>query len=401
MSEQILMARQPILDLHWQTVGYELLYRDSHGCPPGNLFDGTSATCEVLISAYTGVFHQGSMRVLPAFLNINEELMFKDLPSFSSDNVVLEILEDIEINDRSEKRIRELSAMGFKIALDDFTWKDEYDRIMDVVDVVKIDVLETKGKKLFHTLERLEPYKNSVVLLAEKVENIFEYNRFKKLGFRLFQGYFFAHPEMVPGKRASGSELILMELLSELSNPEVTPEDLEKIIAKDPRLTVKLLKIVNSATYTLQRSIPTISEAIVLLGLNELKRWALIVSLSGSLDVPDELCRELLIRAKMCESMAPHYQIEPGQGFMIGILSGADALFAIPMVDLNKQLALDDSLYEALAHREGDLGIMLNDVINFSRYKWDCLSGSSNNYHLLNAQQEAIQWALDSLQAAS
>lgn len=399
MIEQILLARQPILDLNCETVGYELLYRDSDGCPPGELFDGTSATCQVLINAYTGVLHKGSMRTLPAFMNVNEELLFHNLPSFAADNVVLEIIEDVPINERTAARIRELSERGFKIALDDFIWKDEFAQIMDIVDIIKIDALALKGKALFHTLEKLQPYK--ITLLAEKVETLLEFNRFRKLGFQLFQGYFFAYPEVVEGKRVSGNELTMMELLSELGNPDATPEGLEVIISKDPRLAVRLLKIVNSATFSLQRSISTINEAVVLLGLDELKRWALIVSLSGTLEVADELCRELLIRAKMCEHIAQQYHSEPGLSFLVGILSGADALFSIPMEELSSHISLSDAVNAALVDRQGELGLMLNDVINFSRYQWDGLSGQVKETSLLEAQSAAIQWAIESQKAAA
>ncbi|WP_286237652.1 EAL and HDOD domain-containing protein [Neptuniibacter halophilus] len=399
MIDQILLARQPILNADCETVGYELLYRDQNGCPPGELFDPTSATCEVLLSAYTGILHKGSMRTLPAFMNINEELLFQDLPSFAAENVVLEIVEDVPINAKTAERIRHLADKGFKIALDDFFWRDEFTQIMDVVDIVKIDVLATRKNALFNTLEKLDPY--NITLLAEKVENIFEFHRFRKLGFQLFQGYFFAYPEKVEGKRVSGNELTIMELLSELNNPDATPERLQQIIAKDPRLAVRLIKIVNSATFSLQREISTITEAVVLLGLQELKRWALIVSLSGTLDVPDELCRELLIRSKMCEMVAPAYGVDASLAFLLGILSGADALFSIPMHELHEHISISDEMHQALTQREGTLGKLLSDVIYFSHYEWNRLSGLIDESLLLQAQAESIRWALESQKAVS
>jgi EAL and modified HD-GYP domain-containing signal transduction protein len=192
----------------------------------------------------------------------------------------------------------------------------------------------------------------------------------------------------------------MMELLAELGNPDATPQGLEKIISKDPHLAVRLLKIVNSATFSLQRSISTINEAVVLLGFAELKRWAVVVSLSGTLDIPDELCRELLIRAKMCELIAPHYHAEAGLGFLIGILSGVDTLLSIPMEDISLHIPLSDAVNDALLHREGELGLMLNDVISFSRYEWDKLSPLTDEQTLLKAQSESIQWTINSQKAA-
>ena len=399
MLEQIILARQPILDANCQTIGYELLYRDSNGCPPGEFFDGTSATCEVLLNAYTGVFDKGNLRSLPAFMNLNEELLYQDLPSFAAENVVLEILSDVTMSAEAQQRIRQLSKKGFKIALDNFVWRDEYADILDAVDIIKIDVLQLKGKALFLTLEKLSPY--NLTLLAEKVETLAEFHRFKKLGFQLFQGYFFAYPEQIEGKRISGSKLTMMELLSALSDAASNPDDLDVIISKDPRLAVRLLKIVNSATFSIQRSISTIEEAIVLLGIDELKRWALVVSLSGTLDVPDELCRELLIRAKMCELLAPEYGAESGLAFLTGILSGADSLFSIPLEELNRHIPVSDDILLALLHRKGDLELLLNDVIKFSRYEWNCLSGTCADTELVKAQAESIKWALDSQKAAA
>lgn len=399
MLEQIMLARQPILDANCETIGYELLYRDQNGCPPGELFDATEATCEVLLNAYTGIFDRGVLRALPAFMNVNEELLYHDLPSFSADNVVLEILADIPVDERYAQRIRELSAKGYKLALSNFSWRDDLSEILEIVDIIKIDVLKLKGKSLFHTLEKLSPY--NLTLLAEKVESLNEFHRFKKLGFQLFQGYFFAYPQQIEGKRVSGSELIVMELLGALANPDCEPDDIEKIIARDPRLAVRLLKIVNSATFALQRSLSTISEAVVMLGLDELKRWALIVSLSGTLDVPDELCRELLIRAKMCEQLAKAYNTEEGLAFLTGILSGADALFSIPLENLNQHIPVGDDILLALLHRQGALGVMLNDVIHFSRYEWEQLSGDADNNTLLQAQSEALRWALESQRSSA
>lgn len=402
MAEQILLARQPILNANCETVGYELLYRDPNGCPPKEMFDSfdsTAATCEVLLNAYTGILHKGSMRTLPAFMNISEDLLFQDLPAFAADNMVLEIVEEVRITDRTADRIRELSDQGFKIVLDDFVWHDDYLKIIDTVDIVKIDVLQLNGKALFHTLEKLEPYR--LTLLAEKVENIFEFHRFRKLGFELFQGYFFAYPEMIKGKRVSGNELTMMELLSELSSPDASPEGLERIIAKDPRLAVRLLKIVNSASFSLQRSISNIGEAVIMLGLNELKKWALIVSMSGTLDVADELCSELLIRAKMCEEVSGHYSIESGQAFLLGILSGADALFSIPLEELSTHIPLTDEVNEALLNHSGSMGMLLSDVIHFSRYEWNKLSDQADAELINQAQHTAITWALESQKTAS
>lgn len=401
MSEQTLLARQPILDLDWQTVGYELLYRNKDGSPPNELFDQTAATCEVLLNTYTGIIAYGTMQVLPAFLNINRETLLKDLPCLSSQNIVLEISANVDIDDAVEQRLRELAGLGFKIALDNFTWRDDIERIKDIVDIIKIDALTVKGKALFHLLEKISEHQIEATLLALKIENISEFTRFKKLGFQLFQGYFFSEPQIISGKRISGNEMIVVQLLAALADPDISSQALESIISRDPRLTVKLLKIVNSASFALQRSISSLNEAIIILGIQELKRWALLVSLSGTLDVPDELCRELLIRAKTLEILAPLFRIEPPVAFMTGIVSGADALFSIPRDELPVHMALSEDVVSALLEGQGNLGMLLEDTIYFNHHEREKLSGFIEENEIQAAQDQAIKWVLKNLQATS
>jgi putative nucleotidyltransferase with HDIG domain len=62
-----------------------------------------------------------------------------------------------------------------------------------------------------------------------------------------------------------------------------TPKDLVQVIDKDPVVTVKILKVVNSAYYSLPRQITSVNHAVVYLGFNTIKNLALSIAAIGIL----------------------------------------------------------------------------------------------------------------------
>lgn len=166
MIEQILIARQPILNSNCDTIGYELLYKDNAGCMPDDFLTDTAAACKVLLNAYTGVLDKGGLRTLPAFMRVNAELLQQDLPDFASDNIVLEITADVPLTEALFQHVAALSAQGFKIALDAFVWDDAVIPLLEHVDIIRINTLETKGNQLFSDLGKTRALQADIACFA-------------------------------------------------------------------------------------------------------------------------------------------------------------------------------------------------------------------------------------------
>jgi len=62
-----------------------------------------------------------------------------------------------------------------------------------------------------------------------------------------------------------------------------SPKDLVQVIDKDPVVTVKVLRVVNSAYYSLPKQITSINHAVVYLGFNTIKNLALSIAAIGML----------------------------------------------------------------------------------------------------------------------
>lgn len=399
---QILMARQPIVNGNKETVAYELLYRSNDS---GNnaIFDfcGSQATINVLLNSITSVYQNQQSKRMPAFINFTYDLLVNNsLPALPTNQIVLEILEDVEVTDELVNAIKALRQKGYTIALDDFIYDDKFIPLLKLCQIVKVDVIDMDFAQVSEQVQYLEPFK--LTLLAEKIETHQMFEHCKSLGFQLFQGYFLSKPEIVEGVKLQPSQVHLLKIIQELEKPNVSAHAIEKLILQDPIFTFKILRIVNSSANQLVREIQSIEEAINLLGISEVKKWALIIVMVSSDDKPEELTRQLLARGRMCENLAQAKGIKDLKGYMIaGIMSGVNALLDMEQDDLLSQLSLSDEINTAIMEGGGDMGEVLHSSIDFSRGNWANISGEIDDEIYNTAYLESLSWAKESLETIS
>jgi EAL and modified HD-GYP domain-containing signal transduction protein len=397
-NSQVLMARQPIFDRNQKVVAYELLYRteDAQGHA---LFSNSEATSEVILNAYTSISDSGELKRVPAFINLTREILVEQqLPEVSKKHIVLEILEDIEPDKEVVDAVRKLHSEGYRIAMDDFVYDPKFDALLELAHIVKIDVYELGLENVRKQVQTLKKHK--VTLLAEKIETHDELQACVDMGFKLFQGHFLSKPKVIKGKKIQGSQVALMQLIQELQSSQATPEKLEELIIRDPALTYKLLRIVNSAGYSLVRQVESIAEAIVLLGLEQVKKWATLIAMSSNQDKPEELSRSLLIRGRMCEEVALALKLNNyGSYFMAGMMSGLHALLDIERETMLEQVPLGDDIKDAVTMGQGPIGQILRNVVNYENGDWDLLPSDLDGNLYDAAYRASLNWTQESMQA--
>ncbi|MBV1873086.1 MAG: HDOD domain-containing protein [Gammaproteobacteria bacterium] len=369
MSDQApLFARQPIYDNQLKLYGYELLFR-----PVEDIFsndvDGDAATSQVIINAFTEIDFDAMLGHKPAFVNFTRNWL-KETPPFPVDQIVVEVLEDIEVDDALIADIRRLSQQGFSIALDDFVLTEKTEPLLALADIVKMDVLGTTGDCLIETLDTLKEY--PLKLLAEKVEDHDMFHKCKELGFHYYQGFFLSKPENVKGKPLQSSQLAILNIISALQRPDITIEEVESLVSQDPALSYKTLKLINSPSIGIQQNVTSVNRAIGLLGLDQIKRWASIISLTKLTSKGDILFLEALFRAKMCEEIAIRGKLrEPEMYFTVGLFSMLDVFLDKPISEVLEKLPLAQPLKVAIEHKKGLAGNILNLVLIHQRGQWE------------------------------
>ena len=316
MSE-FFIARQPIFDPGLKLYAYELLFRSSsHNAAPAQ-FDDDSATAQVL----TASAEMGMQKLVGdylAFVNLPGRFLAEpDLLPLPPERLVLEVLETVEVDALVLSGMRALSQRGFTLALDDFVYEARYDKALDLIDLVKLDIQLIERARWSREISRLK--ERGLKVLAEKVETEAEFRLLADLGCDYFQGYFFARPNIVPGRRLSNNRLSLLQLLSRINDPATEPQTLAELVSRDVTLSVRALNYVNSAANGLRQRIDSVRDAIIYLGRDTIRRWVTLYLMFSVDDKPSELLTTGLVRARFCELLAGEAGLDdPGGYFKIG-----------------------------------------------------------------------------------
>lgn len=371
MEETVLFARQPIFDGHQHVQAYELLFRNGDS-DEAKFIDGDLATKSVLLNAYVESSAPTVLNGKPGFLNVSR-VMIAALPTFARQFLVVEVLEDFHSQASLEEELAELRKRGFQIALDDFEVSNYRESLLELVDIVKLDVFDYSEQELIKVVNLLS--RHSVQLLAEKVETPEMFKLCKSLGFELFQGYFFCKPELVKGHVLNPSRRSVLDLLRQLYQPEVDSAVVVEIVKRDVALSYKLLKLVNSSFYRRTTGIDSIEHAVNMLGLERIRSWITLLALGDSSKKTDELQKETLLRAHMCEKLAENLDRPVRQMvFSAGMLSCIDAWFDHPMKELLSLLPISETLTGAILYHQGVVGQLLSLSIDYIHCDWEKIS---------------------------
>ena len=398
---QIFIGRQPIFDSKLNVAGYELLFRSGEvdaydGC------DGDKATSQVINNALMEIGLDDIVGDVPAYINFTKELIINGTAQLlPTDRVVLEILETVKIDQELIDGVEVLVAAGYQIALDDFTYSVEWEPLIKLAHIIKIDVMEHPADKIKEQLSHLAGCKAKI--LAEKVETQGEYDLLKKEGFDYFQGYFFSKPTVLSHKGMSSDSFSLLQLMAQLQDPDVDIDEIEKLVSLNISLSYKLLRYINSAAFALKNKLTSIKQIVVYFGIQRLKDWVCLIALTENSNKPTELILSGLTRAKMCELIANETGVaEKDSYFIVGLFSILDALLDQPLNTVLENLPLDEAINQALLEFKGDMGKALSCSISCEQCIWDGIGlPNISMVKLSDMYMEATAWSRESMSGLS
>ncbi|MCI0400400.1 MAG: EAL domain-containing protein [Gammaproteobacteria bacterium] len=400
MTEQVLVGRQPIYNSSLDVVAYELLFRGSNWATRAAFDDGDSATAQVILNTFLEIGLNNIVGQLPAFINLTRGFVLGDhtLP-VEKDRIVLEVLEDIEVDDRLIHGLRSLSEEGYTIALDDFTYSHKYTELVEVADIIKVDVLSQDRDTLKEHVDVLRQF--SLKLLAEKIETQEDFEFCRSLGFDYYQGFFLSKPRIISGKRIATDRLVTLQLLAILYAPETDDKQLVEAIASNGSLSQRLLRYINSNIFSLAVRVDSLSRLLALTGVRHIQNCISLTALSGISGLPNDLITTAAIRAKMCELLAEAAAKANRECyFTAGLFSNLDAVLGMPIEEILKSLPLDKEVARAVQKTEGELGAALRCVIQYERGQWDGVAFESLDIaKIKDCYLESIAWARKAVQA--
>ena len=396
LTRELFLGRQPILDRDQNLAAFELLFRSGH-YNGARVEDDVFASATVINHAFSELGVETVLGKYPGFINLSAPLIMSEvIELLPKDRVVLEILEHVRITDPLVQRCKALKSMGFTLALDDFTGREnEYRPLLDVVDIVKVDIQGMDDSTLARTTTGLKQLK--VKLLAEKVDTRAQADRCISLGYELFQGYYFARPSVITGKRLTDADTALVQLLRVILNNDET-DGVDVVLRDHPQLATSLSRLAREVAAGDSVPGPTVRRP---------RRWLplLVYMLSSApgAGFPSPLLILAATRGKLMELLARALRVNDRgfqeRAFLTGALSLVNALVGLPMSEILGRIPLTPDVRSALQQHGGEAGALLTLAEALEESDLYGIERALNHVHgldhgqVIRLQVEAMRWA--------
>ena len=390
---EVFVARQPIFNRTLQVAGYELLFRDGDATH-ALIADPEGATASVVLNSFTEIGLERLVGPKPAWVNVSREFVLSGLAGTLPPSVVgLEILEDELLDERFVHALIELKRQGYRLALDDFEYtrqrraaarargrgqaRPARDGTRPHVPrgrppaALRRDAARREGRDATRTT-RGAPSRAATCSRASSS----------------------ASPSSCTTAGIVANRASVLDVVAALQDPTVQLAQLERKISRDVALSFRLLRYINSAFFGLRFEISSIGQALALLGVENLRRWATLTVLASIDGKPPELTVTALVRARFCELAGEQLPgPRPGELFTLGLFSVIDALMDAPIEDVVGMIPFPSDMREALVSRAGDKGSLLACVTALEGGDFDraqkLVRGAGDLY------LEALMWAND------
>lgn len=372
MDASIYLARQPIFNQTGDIFAYELLYRNTES-NSAEVNDNLHATSRVLVNTLNYIGLNTLTHGLKAFVKVDDKMLLDEIiHAISPSYFILEILETTGITPDLIKRIYYLHSKGYRFALNHYRAEKDFTHhfhsLLEVIDYVKIDINHPLGADKI--ISSLSNYKCQFI--AERIEEKSNFEVAKSYGFHYFQGYYFCVPDLLAKENFDPDNTLLLDLIYLLK----THAPLDALLTKfdtSPYLTINLLKFIQLNEALVHDSISSIEQALLLIGRERLSCWLELMfyadgesGVSESSKQAQQVTQQALQRAYLMEELA--YSVKRNTHFadmayITGMLSISEMMFHESYSKLMEQITIDKNISNALLHKKGVIGRLLDLAI--------------------------------------
>ena len=369
------IVRQAIVSENQETFGYEILYTDNSFKANQNDDAAAANAIETFLSSMdSGKFLDGKT----AFLTFTSNLLEKNIPKmFTTNKLVIQIEDSLIINPFSQNLISKYKQNGYKIAVVDFDFAPRFFGILDIVDYIKVNFAHPEENPSIDSIVNIgKSFGKKIV--AYNIENQESYDKAKALGCTYFQGSFVSEKMPSEIKKVNYLQSNFFLLMVAVTRDEPDIDEIESIISRDVSLTFSLLRLVNSAYFALRNRAHSVKQALVILGLGQLKQWIYLLSFKqddGSM--PDELIKISFLRATFASELldsAENMPISRSEAYLMGMFSTLGKLMQTPLEEILEQLPISDEIKNALLSYEGRTGLLYKLILSYEKADWNSMS---------------------------
>ncbi|WP_438463423.1 EAL and HDOD domain-containing protein [Marinomonas sp. PE14-40] len=288
---KLMMAHQPIIDAEGNSAYTELIFQRKPGTP--SVEGSKDAINQRLANICIGVSELKSEFNTPLSIRLTSAILMSDIHFPIAANLIyIELPGNTAITRSSVEALKKWYQAGYRFILSGFRFDIDYRHILPFIHMIKMDAV-----KLINNKQKVEALKNSdLKIIVRKVNDKKTYETCKHLGATHFQGDYFKALQQVDKKGPSAEILTAKKIVSELRDDKANLDNVAKLIKDNPYITYQLLRILNNPISGLPRKITDIREAIVMIGLEQIKKWAILISLSATKKQQNELFSSIVNR---------------------------------------------------------------------------------------------------------
>lgn len=377
------IVRQPIKDSGGKILGYEILY---HGENQAFNTDGTGsdyASADTIYSFLT----QNSTKALKGTLNFmtfTTSLLMKKTPRlFDKSDLVIQIDDSVIIHPLSMRFVNQFAKEGYKIAVNEFEFAPRYLTLMDSIDYIKINAKTTVSAALRNTIEIAHSMNKKCIVT--NIDNESTYQLAVSMKADGLEGTYVADRMTTVVHGSAFMQSSFFRLMVAVTKDEPDVDEIEQLISMDASLTFDLLKVANSAYFAMRQRATTIHQAIMTLGLRQLKQWVYLLGASnmeedGDSGSSEEFLKLSFLRANFCSELMKHagnMPISQSEAYLMGMFSTLNYLIDAPLEEILEEVPVAEEVKAALLRKEGRCGRLYELLLSYEAANWNAITALS------------------------
>ena len=368
------VVRQAIKDLRTDAViGYELLIQEDQS----SLYNPSSDS--VAANTMVSFLSENSDRIFKdkkTFMTFTPTLLFRNTPKiFDKEKVVIQIEDNIVVHALAAILISKYREEGYHFAINDFQFTPKYFSMLEHVDYIKMDISnkmdEEQMRSVANVVDMAHGFQKEFIATGVNSREV--YDCALKLEVDYVEGNYISDRMTAKTGKMEFMQGNLYQLIVEITKDEPDIGELEEIITRDASLTYALLKMANSAYFAVHHETTSVRQALVRVGISQLKQWVYLLSFEDKENSSEELLKTSFMRANFASALVKKlkkFSINSSDAYLMGMFSTLEYMIDAPIADILYEIPIIDAIKDALISREGEAGRLFELILCYENANW-------------------------------
>ncbi len=370
------VVRQAIKDIRTDTIiGYELMVQEDMDSLYNPSTDSVAANAMVsFLSENSGAIFKDKK----TFMTFTPTLLFRNTPKiFDKDKVIIQIEDNIVVHSLATIIIGKYRDEGYHFAINDFQFTPKYFSMLEYVDYIKVDISnkmdETQRRSIANVVDMAHGFQKEFIATGVNSKEVYEYA--KELQVDYVEGNYISTATLTKTSKMDFMQGNLYQLIIEITKDEPDIEVLEEIVSRDAALTYALLKMANSAYFASHRETTSVRQAMVKVGISQLKQWIYLLSFEENDEdnSSEELLKTSFMRANFASRLVKRlkkFAITNSDAYLLGMFSTLEYMIDAPMEEILQDIPIVEEVKAALVSKEGPAGRLYELILSYEKAEW-------------------------------